>query len=343
MLHGTRDGQKLRGFTAIAFEDLKNTGRPLDLIQTIRFDKIEDLFDHIAPWRNDTEFHGYIFRGHGQETYKLVPKALRLELSDWFWELSYGKPIDNQWQWVTWQIHAEYNLLRDFYRLADRMGLEVPLSPIIRQNLAAEYDLIRGIPNISLDQTWISPDLHETAALAQHYGVPTRLLDWTYDLHVALHFGFMNAIDKDGSLAIWALNKEHLSFLKSTVNQVDVEFITPHYASNPNLSAQQGLFSHWPIAVPSMSSMAKDLLAGGQAMLVDRRPLDELIREQLRAAPEQNIFMKFVLPCSEAASGCKILERLGYGVAKVFPGYDGVAKQILSRPHLRSVPTETRE
>ena len=313
-------------------------------MQTIRFDKVEDLFDHIAPWRNDTELNGYIFRGHGQESYKLVPKALRPELSDWFWELCPGKPINNQWQWETWQVHAEYNLLRDFYRLADRMGLEVPLSPKIRQNLAAEYDVLNGVPHILSDQTWISPDLHETAALAQHYGVPTRLLDWTYDLYVALHFGFMDAIGKDGYLAIWALNKEHLSFLKPTVNQVNVEFIAPHYASNPNLSAQQGLFSHWPIAVPSMQSMAKSLLPGtAQARLVDRRPLDELIEGQLRDAPERNIFAKFVLPCSEAASGCKILETLGYGAAHMFPGYGGVAKQILSRPHLRAVPTRSRE
>lgn len=314
----------------------------MDLIRTIRFDTVEDLFDYFAPWRNDPKLHDYIFRGHGQESYRLVPKALRPELSHWFWELGPGKP-EYQWQWEYWQAHAEYSLLRDFYRLADRMGLEVPLSPKIRQNLAADFEIREGTPRNRSDQIWISPDLHETAALAQHYGLPTRLLDWTYDLYVALYFGFMDAIGKDGNLSIWALNKEHLSFLKGTVEQVNVEFITPHYASNPNLNAQQGLFSHWPIAVPSMHSMVENFQSGGQASLVDRRPLDELIEEQMGDAPAQNIFLKFVLPCSEAASGCGILQRLGYGAAKVFPGYGGVAKQILSRPRLRSVSPRRRE
>ena len=344
MSRAPSDATTARSLDALISE---NTGRPLDLIQTIRFDKVEDLFDHIAPWRNDTvliDDIDYIFRGHGQESYKLVPTALRPELNDWLWELvGVPKPTDNQWQWESWQVHAEYSLLRNFYRLADRMGLEVPLSPRIRQNLAANYDIHGGTSDIPFDQRWISPDLHETASLAQHYGVPTRLLDWTYDLYVALHFGFMDAIGKDGFLAIWALDKEYLSFLNGTVDRVNVEFITPHYASNPNLSAQQGLFSHWPIAVPSMQSMAEHFTSGGQAALVDRRPLNELIEEQLGDAPERNIFVKFVLPCSEAASGCEILKRLGYGAAKVFSGYSGVAKQILSRSHLRAVPTRTRE
>ena len=209
----------------------------------------------------------------------------------------------------------------------------------------AAYDFPTAIPHNLVDQTWIPPDLCETAALAQHYGVPTRLLDWTYDLYTAFHFGFWDAIGKDGDLAIWALNKEHLSFLKSTIKRVNVEFITPHYSNNPNLYAQQGLFSHWPISVPSNTSMAESFLVGAQAKLVDRRPLDELIREQLDDEPGANMFIKLLLPCSEAIRGCNILDKLGYNVARLFPGYGGVARQILSRSHLRapSVPPRTRE
>lgn len=300
------------------------------MIPEYKFSTIDELLDFISPWGVDPALQGFVFRGHSKESYELIPTALRLQTNDQLWNMSdLGKP-PTQWDWQKWQIEAEYHLLRSFYRLADQRGLDVPASVRVRQNLAQEFDTV-GLTGYDQQDVWIPPDLHETAALAQHYGVPTRLLDWTYDIYISLYFALRGAIGQEGNLVIWALNKEQLSFLKPTVNRVNVEFVTPHYSNNPNLNAQKGLFTLWPVVRDSLAQEMISFTNGRGALQVDRRPLDELIFSSYTQEENFPIFKKFVLPCSQAKRGCQLLDKLGYDSSRVFPGYDGVAAQLLER------------
>lgn len=43
-------------------------------------------------------------------------------------------------------------------------------------------------------------------SMAQHYGLPTRVLDWTYSPQVALHFATANVEKSDRDGAIWLVN-----------------------------------------------------------------------------------------------------------------------------------------
>jgi hypothetical protein len=295
------------------------------------FTNIEELLDALAPWKKEVKLDGYIFRGHAQEDWELVPSALRDP--DAFWSqipIAHGKPIGRQWQWESWQIKAEYQLLREFYRLADKQGIPVPSSKRIRLNMAMEWDH-SGAVNMFAKEQWLPEDLAEVAALAQHYGIPTRLLDWSFDIYVALYFALSGAKGFEGNIKIWCLNSQFLSYLKPTVNKTNIEFITPHYADNSNIQGQQGLFTHWP----SLSDPINEHITTvnqGDVRRVIRTPLDQLLSQQLgQKHNDTNVFKTFTLPTSEAEKGLKLLTEMGYGPARIFPGLQGVVDQVLEK------------
>ncbi|WP_423826964.1 FRG domain-containing protein [Sharpea azabuensis] len=60
------------------------------------------------------------------------------------------------------------------------------------------------------DNISVSKEEFKIKSLAQHYGVPTRLLDWTLSPFVAAYFAFSSTIpSRYNRIAIWALKKDH--------------------------------------------------------------------------------------------------------------------------------------
>ncbi|MAN99778.1 FRG domain-containing protein [uncultured Roseovarius sp.] len=287
------------------------------------FGSASEFLAALSPLTSSHDFEGYIFRGHSDDTYELVPSSIRRAEKDKLWRIcGLGKPIEDQSEWELWQSRAEYNLLREFYKIADRRGLYVPKSDRVRARLASTFDMFN---NVRLHpEKWLPNDLLELAGLAQHYGLPTRLLDWSYDPLIAAYFAAASA-KPDKYLSVWALDADAMIYMNETVHRSPLNIVTPPYHGNPNLAAQSGIFTSWSVVVRN------PLVLDGNSPFVERRSLDTLIKTHTSNNSwnfHRSAFMKFRLPSTHATDVLKILERAGYGPSRIFPGYGGVAKEV---------------
>lgn len=282
------------------------------LVRTIHCDTPDQFLDALSRRRHG--FRGtlpkqWIFRGHADdERYQLLPSALR-DNSERLRERSTHPLTDSKSQ-----RFLEICELDEFLKTADSIGLPLPEDT---QLLRTYLKGARHEPDL-----WPHNIVLSLMALAQHHGVPTRLLDWTRHPLKAALFAASAATkvgDKNGRLSVWAFSLDLLELCTPTTpSKMDrtppFMLVTAPTAANSNLHAQEGVFT-----------LAQYI--HGDDSPVDRRPLDEVLAQWIEKGRNRSSigwFRRITLPRSEADNLCWELAHEGITQATLFPNFYGV-------------------
>lgn len=267
----------------------------------------------------------WAFRGHSDAAWSLVPAAFRDDRGLILGMYSSGEP------WSEWtnrdQIHAEADTLRAFVRESDGAGFPIPLdSSELRDALTAPFKAWYVAKFEAGEVVWPPRIALPVIALAQHYGLATRCLDWSRSPAVAAYFAAIGAVAGAGAsthFAIWAFSLVSDSVWKGLegpfggLPERPAMVVDAPYASNPNLRAQEGLFITVPVARLPFDAPAERLDFALQ------------LRQVNTYRDSAVVLYKFVAPREIAGEVLWYLAREGVSASRLFPGYDGAARGVL--------------
>ena len=216
--------------------------------------------------------------------------------------------------WYRGQASSEWALTPYFLRLDGRQS-ESTLLKRFKQSAAM---LIDTAPKQSFD--WLF--------LMQHYGVPTRLLDWSESPLVALYFAVENITehgDKDG--ALWLLypsefnknarihNRNEEGYIPSFDDEELASYSIESLKSNPSLQL-------YPVATIATRNNARIQAQHGVFTIhhQDQTPIEDI--------GDKSHVLKLTIPGASKVQLKKQLELLGYSKFQLFPELSSIGDII---------------
>lgn len=284
--------------------------------KTHHFESAKSFWDQLRP-EEILKLLGHVsypvYRGQGDSTWQLTPNSTR----------------NFKNKSVVQQTQDEVILILKFIDNCNNIGIQVPsLTPAIYQKL---IDLM-SFTKFEDQSKWPSPEFYEILAFAQHYGVSTRLLDWSSRSFVAVYFSASEAIKimaneisigKDPNLkrnlSVWILETGKINTYNHNMGLAREDFRNPinivriPSGINAHVAAQQGCFTIFrDIGLQFTMDKIHDMAIYDSSRTIDTS--DMYFIEGLH---------KFTVPYSEAVKLMKLCEQYNVSAASLYPTATG--------------------
>lgn len=225
-----------------------------------------------------------------------------------------------------------HRLETSLFRLGggDHRRVEIPLLRSFRKYA------FRGGPHIDSIWYWLS--------LAQHHGLPTRVLDWSWSPYVALHFATFDLERHADDGAIWCVDfgEAHRLLpprLRRKLGQEDataftvemLEDVAPSLRELEGLSRQEFVVFFEP---PSLDERIVNQFALFSVLSNPERAFDEWL------AGRPALYRRLVIPSGLKPEVRDKLDQANITERVLFPGLDGLSAWL--RRHYSPAPAKRR-
>ena len=239
--------------------------------------------------------------------------------------------------------NKEYELLPGLFRKQQDIFDDEGHSVENYQYLAfgKEKDILQSFIHEASNYIQLSTtDYSRWAEYAQHYGVPTRFLDWSRNPLVALYFACRDQKEKDGK--VWLLHARNYdrAYPEKTAAIMDISrreildkliqgeqccdypmLYTPFYV-DPRTSAQSSYFMVWGAKESRFEEMFSD---EKYHMCLPKK--DSNVRSYGQHEQEALLF-SFLIYADRKQPLLRELDMVGINEKTLFPGLDGIGRYV---------------
>ncbi|MDE5051741.1 FRG domain-containing protein [Niallia taxi] len=248
--------------------------------------------------------------------------------------------IDLQEELFKFEIGKEHGRYRSsfLYRGVDSYKFDLETSLMRIKNPDMESHLLRNFQKYARSTLKDNNNIWELLSVAQHYGLPTRLLDWSFSPYVALHFATSDTSKYNVDGAIWCLDimkvqellptayKDELDRVQSNVFTVDMlkKIVNPDNAVNTmdltdfdcSKSSDDFIICLEP---PSMDERIVNQYAIFTVMTNPNRKLNDLLIDK----PE--MYKKIIIPKELKLEIRDKLDQANMNERMIYPGLQGIS------------------